>query len=120
MRDERQPGAAGMKQKPEVKEEAGWTGLVVRVLVVAMMCPLVVYILVNPQAQKEVVAGTISGAIGISVVYPLDTAKARLQTHSRGAYRGTLDVIVKMVQVRGGGERGRAGSGRSREGGDGL
>jgi len=53
------------------------------------------------QFWNEVIAGTISGAIGISVVFPFDTAKARLQTSDGHAYRGTFDLLRKTVEGEG-------------------
>lgn len=46
------------------------------------------------------VSGLVAGATGISVVYPLDTAKLRLQTRS-GEYKGTMDVIGTMMRREG-------------------
>lgn len=48
---------------------------------------------------QEFVAGNVGGLIGISVVYPLDTAKIRMQTHTQ--YKSTSDVLRKMVQTDG-------------------
>jgi Mitochondrial carrier protein len=48
---------------------------------------------------QEFVAGNVGGLIGISVVYPLDTAKIRMQTHTH--YKSTSDVLRKMVQTDG-------------------
>ena len=45
---------------------------------------------------QEFIAGNVGGLIGICVVYPLDTAKIRMQTHPN--YRSTSDVLRKMIQ----------------------
>lgn len=47
----------------------------------------------------EFIAGNIGGLIGITVVYPLDTAKTRLQVYSK--YKTTWDVISSMVRHNG-------------------
>ena len=41
-------------------------------------------------------AGNIGGLVGITVVYPLDTVKIRLQTNKE--YKGAYDVITKMIR----------------------
>jgi solute carrier family 25 carnitine/acylcarnitine transporter 20/29 len=48
---------------------------------------------------QEFIAGNVGGLIGICVVYPLDTAKIRLQTHRE--YKGTFDVVSTMVRTDG-------------------
>ena len=45
---------------------------------------------------QEFIAGNVGGLIGICVVYPLDTAKIRMQTHPN--YRSTSDVLRKMIR----------------------
>ena len=45
---------------------------------------------------QEFVAGNVGGLIGISVVYPLDTAKIRMQTHPH--YKSTSDVLRTMIK----------------------
>jgi hypothetical protein len=45
---------------------------------------------------QEFVAGNVGGLIGISLVYPLDTAKVRLQVYPQ--YKGAFDVIRSMVK----------------------
>lgn len=40
---------------------------------------------------KEFLAGNVGGLLGITVVYPLDTAKIRMQTHPQ--YNSIRDVI---------------------------
>jgi hypothetical protein len=47
----------------------------------------------------EFVAGNTGGLIGISVVYPLDTAKMRMQTYPQ--YKSAYDVISTMVRSNG-------------------
>ena len=48
---------------------------------------------------QEFIAGNVGGLVGICVVYPLDTAKIRMQTHS--SYRSTSDVLRKMAKIDG-------------------
>jgi len=48
---------------------------------------------------QEFIAGKLGGLVGICTVYPLDTAKIRLQTSNK--YTSTFDVIKKMVQADG-------------------
>jgi solute carrier family 25 (mitochondrial carnitine/acylcarnitine transporter), member 20/29 len=45
---------------------------------------------------KEFIGGNVGGLIGICVVYPLDTAKIRMQTYPH--YKGIRDVITSMVK----------------------
>lgn len=45
------------------------------------------------------VLGSVGGVAGITLVYPLDTAKMRLQTHSQ--YRGLSDCLRTMVREEG-------------------
>lgn len=45
---------------------------------------------------KEFIAGNVGGLIGICTVYPLDTAKIRMQTYPH--YKGVRDVITSMVR----------------------
>ena len=47
----------------------------------------------------EFVAGQIAGLVGICTVYPLDTAKVRLQTSQK--YTSTYDVLFRMSQKNG-------------------
>jgi hypothetical protein len=46
-------------------------------------------------------AGTIGGIFGLTICYPLDTVKVRVQTQSKGEYRGVIDCAKKMVQKEG-------------------
>lgn len=48
---------------------------------------------------QEFAAGNVGGIIGISIVYPLDTAKIRIQTHPH--YKSTSDVLRKMIRIDG-------------------
>lgn len=48
---------------------------------------------------KEFIAGNVGGLIGIVAVYPLDTAKIRMQTYPN--YKSTLDVIRQMIKADG-------------------
>ena len=48
---------------------------------------------------QEFIAGNTGGLIGITVVYPLDTAKMRLQTYPQ--YKSAYDVISSMVKSNG-------------------
>ena len=48
---------------------------------------------------SEFLAGNVGGLIGICVVYPLDTAKTRLQTYPH--YKSTSDVIRSMIKADG-------------------
>ncbi len=48
---------------------------------------------------QEFIAGNVGGLIGISLVYPLDTAKIRLQVYPH--YGGTVHVIKQMIQTDG-------------------
>ncbi len=45
---------------------------------------------------QEFIAGNIGGLCGITLVYPLDTAKIRMQVYPQ--YRSTMDVIRSMAQ----------------------
>jgi solute carrier family 25 carnitine/acylcarnitine transporter 20/29 len=45
---------------------------------------------------QEFIAGNMGGLVGITVVYPLDTAKVRLQVYPQ--YRSALQVIQHMVK----------------------
>jgi solute carrier family 25 carnitine/acylcarnitine transporter 20/29 len=53
----------------------------------------------NGNFFQEFIAGNTGGLIGITVVYPLDTAKMRLQTYPH--YKGAYDVISSMVKANG-------------------
>jgi hypothetical protein len=46
---------------------------------------------------QEFLAGNAGGLLGICAVYPLDTAKIRLQVSSSDKYSGTLSVIRGMI-----------------------
>jgi Mitochondrial carrier protein len=48
---------------------------------------------------QEFIAGNVGGLIGICVVYPLDTAKIRMQTQKH--YKSTSDVLRTMVKIDG-------------------
>ena len=48
---------------------------------------------------QEFIAGNVGGLVGICVVYPLDTAKIRMQTYK--SYTSTSDVLLKMVKIDG-------------------
>lgn len=48
---------------------------------------------------QEFIAGNTGGLIGISVVYPLDTAKMRMQTYPQ--YKSAYDVVSTMVRSNG-------------------
>lgn len=47
--------------------------------------------------MQELIAGNVGGLIGISIVYPLDTAKIRLQCYPSETYNGMFSVIRQMV-----------------------
>jgi Mitochondrial carrier protein len=49
--------------------------------------------------MQEFIAGNVGGLIGICVVYPLDTAKIRMQTQKH--YKSTSDVLRTMVRIDG-------------------
>lgn len=54
---------------------------------------------------KSFVAGNVGGIFGLSMAYPLDTVKVRLQTRTVGssnAYTGMRHCIVSMLQKEGG------------------
>ncbi len=44
----------------------------------------------------EFIAGNVGGLIGICAVYPLDTAKIRMQTYPH--YKGMYDVMNQMIK----------------------
>ncbi len=48
---------------------------------------------------QEFIAGNVGGLIGISVVYPLDTAKMRLQVYPQ--YKSAYDVLTSMAKADG-------------------
>lgn len=50
---------------------------------------------------KSFVAGNVGGIFGLSLAYPLDTVKIRLQTRDASAYRGTLHCFQSMVRKEG-------------------
>lgn len=45
---------------------------------------------------QEFIAGNVGGIIGITVVYPFDTAKTRMQVFPH--YKSQFDVIKSMTQ----------------------
>jgi solute carrier family 25 carnitine/acylcarnitine transporter 20/29 len=47
---------------------------------------------------NEFIAGNIGGVLGISVVYPLDTAKVRLQVTGIETYKSSFDVLSSMIK----------------------
>lgn len=47
---------------------------------------------------QEFIAGNAGGLLGICVVYPLDTAKIRLQVFPADKYSGTTAVIKQMIE----------------------
>ncbi|CAM9876139.1 unnamed protein product [Scytosiphon promiscuus] len=52
-----------------------------------------------PAFWHDLLGGTVGGVVGMTVVYPLDTVKCRLQTTTR--YKGTLDVLTSMARKEG-------------------
>ena len=50
---------------------------------------------------KHFVAGNMGGIIGLSLAYPLDTVKVRMQTRPAGTYRGIADCLSVMVRQEG-------------------
>jgi len=50
---------------------------------------------------KPFVAGTVGGVFGLSLVYPLDTVKVRIQTRPRGTYTGVLNCLTTTVKNEG-------------------
>jgi len=54
-----------------------------------------------PVYWKHFVAGTVGGAFGLTLAYPLDTVKIRLQTRGKGAYKGMIDCLTTMVKREG-------------------
>ena len=44
----------------------------------------------------EFIAGNVGGLMGITLVYPLDTAKIRMQVYSQ--YTSTMNVITSMTK----------------------
>lgn len=54
-----------------------------------------------PIFWKELAGGTVGGVIGISVVYPLDTVKSRLQTNGQAEYTGMMHVLTSMARKEG-------------------
>ena len=49
---------------------------------------------------QHFVAGNVGGLSGLTVSYPLDTIKVRLQTKP-GAYKGVTDCFMQMVKQEG-------------------
>ncbi|CAM9462708.1 unnamed protein product [Scytosiphon promiscuus] len=54
-----------------------------------------------PSFCEELMGGTVGGVIGMSVVYPLDTAKSRLQTSGQSRYSSTVNVLTCMARKEG-------------------
>ena len=50
---------------------------------------------------KHFVAGNMGGIFGLTLAYPLDTVKVRLQTRPAGTYRGILDCLATMARQEG-------------------
>ncbi len=48
---------------------------------------------------QEFIAGNVGGLSGITIVYPLDTAKIRMQIYPQ--YKSTIDVIATMMKQSG-------------------
>jgi len=52
-------------------------------------------------AWKHFVAGNVGGVFGLSLCYPLDTVKVRMQTRPRGTYRGIVHCVTTMARAEG-------------------
>ncbi|GMS85866.1 hypothetical protein PENTCL1PPCAC_8041, partial [Pristionchus entomophagus] len=50
---------------------------------------------------KRFLAGSLAGLVATSLVYPLDTAKARLSISNKSEYSGLVNVIVKSYRTEG-------------------
>ena len=55
----------------------------------------------GPSAWKHFVAGNLGGIFGLTLCYPLDTVKVRLQTRSTAEYKGMSDCLLKMTRNEG-------------------
>ncbi|CAN0399550.1 unnamed protein product [Ectocarpus sp. 12 AP-2014] len=54
-----------------------------------------------PSFWQELAGGTVGGVIGMTVVYPLDTIKSRLQTSGRSRYSSVSNVLTSMARKEG-------------------
>jgi hypothetical protein len=50
---------------------------------------------------REFIAGNVGGICGIICVYPMDTAKIRLQTYPPARYYGMIGVFSDMIHSNG-------------------
>ncbi|CAM9460092.1 unnamed protein product [Pylaiella littoralis] len=54
-----------------------------------------------PSFWQELLGGTVGGVVGMTVVYPLDTVKSRLQTSGRSRYSSIANVLTTMARSEG-------------------
>jgi solute carrier family 25 carnitine/acylcarnitine transporter 20/29 len=55
----------------------------------------------QPVWWKHFVAGNAGGIFGLTIVYPLDTVKVRIQTRPRGTYTGIIHCLTSTVKNEG-------------------
>jgi len=55
----------------------------------------------EPPFLVHFAAGTMGGVFGLTLCYPLDTLKVRIQTRPRGTYAGLLDCFRQLVRHEG-------------------
>lgn len=55
----------------------------------------------QPEWYKHFIAGNVGGIFGLTLAYPLDTVKVRLQTRPADAYKGLIDCFRTMVRTEG-------------------
>jgi solute carrier family 25 carnitine/acylcarnitine transporter 20/29 len=50
---------------------------------------------------KHFIGGQIGGVFGLTLAYPLDTVKVRMQTRPAGTYKGMVDCLSTLIRVEG-------------------